>query len=89
MIHISRSKKNKQFFVTSRSSNGNKLATSETLKRKNSAWKNIVAQVNLFDAGYALVQDNTLKTGPVVYKVYGEGSRIKSNAKPEKPITVK
>lgn len=60
MIHINKSA-DKQFYVTVSANNGQIISTSETLKKKSSAWKNIKALLN--DFGHAntwlLVQDNT------------------------------
>lgn len=39
--------KNKEFFITQASTNGNNLNTSETLKARSSAFKNIIASAKL------------------------------------------
>lgn len=64
MIHIKRSKKNKQFYVVTSSINGEKLKISEGLKSKQSAWKNIYSDwVNNYDiSSHGIwVQDETGK----------------------------
>lgn len=47
-IHIQRSLKNKKFFVDEVASNGNILQASETVNRKQSAFKNILTMGKLF-----------------------------------------
>jgi len=84
MIHISKSKRNGQFFVTTKSSiNGKKLASTETLKSKASAWRNIKGQMKVWEADHVLVQDNTAAK-PIVYKVFSTGLRLPTGNSIEK-----
>lgn len=62
MIHICKSKKTKEFYVVVTGNNNEILSTSELLKTKQSAWKNIRAQINQFSSSSCLVQDNTLRS---------------------------
>ena len=50
MVTIVKSKKTNQFMVVVTGGNGEKLSTSELLKTKQSAWKNIYAMAENFNA---------------------------------------
>ena len=62
MFHIKKSK-NGQYFVDNIAPNGKILSSTETFKRKQSAYKNILAQSNAFDYFFphVTVQDDTEK----------------------------
>lgn len=64
MIHIKRNPRTKQFRVVYAGKNGEVLAVSESLKSKQSAYKNIDA---MYPDSVVLVQDNTLLV-PIVYE---------------------
>ena len=66
MVHISKSSKTNQFYVTVVGNNGEKLSVSEQLKTKQSAWKNIRAQLKVMQTDSTYVQDNTVKKPAVV-----------------------
>lgn len=68
MIHISKSKDN-QFFVDVISPNGEIIQYSETLKTKQSAWKNIAATAKAYNSRVVFVQDDCFKK-PVMYEFY-------------------
>jgi uncharacterized protein YegP (UPF0339 family) len=70
MIHINKSRKTGQFIVTVVAENGEKLSSSELLKTRQSAIKNIRAQIIQFGNDSALVQDNTTKDVKVVRVFY-------------------
>lgn len=82
-------KATKQFFVTTKSShNGKKLSSTETVKKKQGAWKNIIGQMKVWNSPSVYVQDNT-GPKPVVYKYHSTGNKIVVNKKPEKAPNVK
>jgi hypothetical protein len=57
--------------------NNEKLSTSELLKTKQSAWKNVVAQLKEFGNFYCTVQDNAL-VKPKLFCVYQDGKKDES-----------
>lgn len=73
MVHISKSKKTGQFIVTVVANNGEKLNSSELLKTKQSAWKNIRSQMRQFGCSTINVQDNALPKPCIVHLhiIYG------------------
>ena len=71
MIHINKSLKTGQFIVVTTGKNHEKLNSSELLKSKQSAYKNIRADLVEKESESALVQDNTLKH-PEVVRVYAD-----------------
>jgi len=75
MIHISRTAKNKSIVVTL-GNNGELLSSSEPLESKQSAWKNVKAQVKCFGALVIIVQDDTLAV-PVCYGFNLNGDKNK------------
>jgi len=79
MIHIKRNPKTKQYRVVYAGKNGEVLAVSESLKSKQSAWKNIGA---MFTDTDVLVQDDTIvKT--IVYCAYNLGKERNPYVKPQ------
>jgi uncharacterized protein YegP (UPF0339 family) len=68
MIHITKSKTG--FLVVNVAKNGEPLATSEVLSSKAKCWKNILAQMKLFETGmnanFLDIQDDTLKMVRVI-----------------------
>ncbi len=74
MIHIVKSKKTGQFMVIVTGNNNEKLSTSELLKTKQSAIKNIRAQLKELNGDSCYVQDNTIKKIAVV-RVYSYVSK--------------
>lgn len=61
--------KKKQFYLTLTSSNGKTLFVTESFTQKPSAWRNIQATLKTIKGKQVIVQDDTLKDGPIVYKV--------------------
>lgn len=79
MIHITRTKKG-QFMVTNTGKNGEILKTSELLKSKQSAWKNVKADMDANcgrEDWNLLVQDGAKKT-PEVVRFYSSGSKLET-----------
>lgn len=74
MIHLLKSK-DAQFYVTSKGSNGEVLAVSETLKTRQAAWKNIYAQAATFKGSDFKVVDETAAK-PVTYTIISEGEEF-------------
>lgn len=84
LIHLRNNKKG-EVFVTAVATNGRKLFPTESYTQKPSAWTNIKAILKGFNGTHVFVQDNTLKSGPVVYKVTRTSVTV-SNKKPTKKI---
>lgn len=80
MYHISNSLSKKEpFIVINVADNGKVINTSETLKTKQAAFKNIISNMDsVFGEGeadcYCLVQDDTLKNQKV-YRLYDTGRK--------------
>lgn len=70
MLHLSRSPKNKKYYVAALAKNHLELVASQPkgLSSHRAAIKNIRAQMKVFDVPYVLVQDNTLPV-PMIIKV--------------------
>lgn len=66
MIHIKRSI-DKKYYVTVVGVNGKTLSTSETLNSIISAWKNIVAQCDIFDEAHDVIVIDETKGGKIKY----------------------
>lgn len=82
-LHIVKAKKGLQ--VRLPATNGKLLYSSEVFTQKPAAWKNITAVMNFFKGkGPFLVQDDTLVTGPVVYKMTAPDKVVVTNIKPKK-----
>lgn len=66
MIHINKTKKG-NFIVLSVADNGEILKSSEPLKSKQAAWKNIKAELKscYVKGAFSFVQDNTVKNTKV------------------------
>ena len=69
MVHIVKSKKTGQFMVIVTGRNGEKLSTSELLNTKQSAFKNVRAQLVQMESDNCCVQDNSKNGNPIV-RVY-------------------
>lgn len=84
MVHLKKNKKG-EIFVTAVASNGRKLFPTESYTQKPSAFTNIKSILKLFNGTHVFVQDNTLLSGPVVYKVTRTSVTV-ANKKPSKKI---
>ncbi len=84
MIHLCRSAKTKEFYVVVLAKNGEVLSTSELLKSKASAWKNIKSQITSI-TGSAMtrvnVQDDTIQK-PCIYLIDAYGFKLKVSVVP-------
>lgn len=58
-----------QFYLILMSSNGKILFTTESFTQKPSAWTNVKSTLKTLNGKSVLVQDDTLQSDPVVYKV--------------------